>query len=308
MNKSKKSMRDYFFDRIYEIANENKDVVLVSADMSCPSIENFRKNLKGQYVDTGIAEQNAILVAAGLALSGKKTYVFSIMPFVTARTCEFTKIELALMHLPITVVGVGAGISYNLSGPTHHSIEDISIMRAFNLEIWNPSDNISAKNIADMTFKSKEPGYVRLDRQLLPDIYPEDAKFDKGFEVLAQGNEILVVSSGYMVHSALDISKKARMDGTMQIGVMDLYKLKPVNEKLFEYLKEYKSIISLEEHVLDGGLGSILAEGIMDRNIKLNLKRFGLSESQNKYGSREETHKRCCLDKESIYQEILKLC
>jgi len=154
MIEEKITMRDAFFNRVYELAKGDKNIMIVSADMGAPSIDKFRDNLKEQYVDTGIAEQNAVLVASGLALSGKKPFVYAIMPFVTTRVHEFAKLELGLMKLPVTIVGVGTGYSYDDSGPTHHTIEDISIMRAIpNLEILSPSDSNMASFFADKTSK-----------------------------------------------------------------------------------------------------------------------------------------------------------
>ena len=122
-------MRDALFNRLYEIAKNDKDVVIVSADMGAPALDRFRRDLSNQFINTGIAEQNTILVSAGLTLGNKKVFAYAIAPFITLRCYEQIKIELAAMNIPVTLIGVGAGFSYDDSGPTHHTLEDLSIMR-----------------------------------------------------------------------------------------------------------------------------------------------------------------------------------
>jgi len=292
-------MRDAFFNRLYDIAKEDRDVVLISADMGAPSLDKFRKDLAGQYVDTGIAEQNAALVASGLALSGKKSYVYAIMPFVTSRIHEMMKLEMGCMKIPITVVGIGAGYSYDDSGPTHHTIEDISIIRPIpNIEILNPSDSIMAAAFADRTYKSDKPTYLRLDRQLQPIKYNESDSFNKGFKELLTGEETCLVATGNMVTSALELCPK-------DAGVIDVYRLKPLNPALKDTLLKYKNIISLEEHLLAGGFGSMFSEMISDNNLPLKLRRVGVDDEYNyEYGGREHIQNKMSIGIEDIAKRI----
>ena len=125
------TMRDTFWNRVYELAKEDKDVIVVAADMGAPALDKFRTDLTNQFVNAGIAEQNAMLISTGLALAGKKVFVYAIAPFITMRCYEQIRNYPAGMDLPVTVVGVGAGFSYEDSGPTHHSIEDITILSNF---------------------------------------------------------------------------------------------------------------------------------------------------------------------------------
>lgn len=123
------TMRDAFLNRLYDIAKENRDIILISADMGAPALDKFRSDLSSQFINVGIAEANLVTIATGMALSGKKVFIYAIMPFVTSRCYEMIKVDLSLMNVPVTAIGVGAGFSYDDSGPTHHSTEDISIMR-----------------------------------------------------------------------------------------------------------------------------------------------------------------------------------
>lgn len=303
MISEKTTMRDAFFNRLYDIAKKDRDVVLVSADMGAPSLDKFRKDLSEQYIDVGIAEQNAALIASGLALSGKKAYVYAIMPFVTTRIHEMIKLEMGCMKIPINVVGVGTGYSYEDSGPTHHTIEDISIIRPIpNVEIFNPSDSVMAAAFADMTYKSDKPTYLRLDRHIQPIKYSESDLFEKGFKELKQGKDLCLVATGDMVTNALNISSNYN---SLNLGVIDVYRLKPLNPELKETLSKYKNIISLEEHLLAGGFGSMLSEMINDNDLPLKLKRVGVNDLYNyEYGGRENIQNKMGIGKEDILNKI----
>jgi len=300
------SMRDAFFNEIHEIAKRDKDIVVISADMGAPALDKFREDFKKRFFNIGIAEQNMIAVASGLASEGKKVYTFAIAPFITSRCYEFTKLNAGVMKFPIKLVGVGAGFSYDDSGPTHHTIEDISIMRVIpNLEIYSPSDSITSRGLVRLVNDSQNPVYIRLDRKVLPRIYDESEEFKEGFKELKKGEDICIVSTGNMVHNALKISD--RMERLNKaIGVIDVYRLKPINPKLSEALSNYHQIISLEEHLLDGGLGSIISENITDNKIPVNLQRIGLKNYIYAYGGRENIQKVCGIDIDSVIEKNFK--
>lgn len=301
------SMRDAFFNNLYKIARKDKDVTIVSADMGAPSLDQFRTDLKGQFVNVGIAEHNMVTVATGLAMSGKKVFIYAIMPFVTSRCYEMIKVDLSLMNIPVTAVGVGAGFSYDDSGPTHHSTEDISIMRSLpNMTILNSSDSIMAGKFAGMACKLPGPSYVRLDRKIFPDIYNKGEDFNKGASVLKKGRDIWIIATGNMVHRAVEVS--AELAGhSVNTGVIDLYRLKPVNEKLIiDAIKNSKGVVTIEEHLLMGGLGSIVAETLADNAINLPVKRIGIRDRYYyAYGGRDNIQRIAGLDRESIVQTIL---
>lgn len=302
------SMRDALWNRIYEIAKNDSDVVIVSADNGAPALDKFRKDLSGQFVNTGIAEANTILVAAGLALEGKKVFAYAIAPFITLRCYEQIKIELAAMNIPITLVGVGAGFSYDDSGPTHHTIEDLSIMRILpNMTVNNISDSVMASAFADISCKMTSPNYLRLDRKILPNIYKKGTDFSSGLTVLKESNDIYIIATGNMVHRALEVSEELKKH-SIEAGVIDLYTL-PINERLFlEAIRNSKKLVTLEEHTIPGGMGSAVAEVLVDNNKFISIKRIGLDCRKGycyKYGGRENIQSLYGLDKESITKTIL---
>lgn len=293
-----KSMRDSFFDELYNIAKEDPNVMLIVADMSAPSLDKFREDLPNQFINVGIAEQNMILIAVGLALEGKIVYCFAIEPFSSLRPLEIIKVDVSCMNIPINIIGVGAGFSYFESGPTHHTTEDISIIRSLpNMRILNPSDSIMAGEIVHLTYKDRKPTYIRLDRQKQQSgIYNEGDQFDKGYEVLRDYPNICIIATGNLVSDAL------RIEG---IGVIDLYKLKPLNKGLINVLKNYKLIITWEEHLLNGGLGSIISELITDNDIETKLIRVGINDTYTyQYGERKDIQKSLCIDVETIKKII----
>jgi transketolase len=305
---SQVSMRDAFFDRLYELAAQDRNIILVSADMGAPSLDKFRTDLAGQYVNVGIAEQNMITVAAGLALSGKKVFTYAIMPFVTLRCYEITRVDLSLMNLPVTIIGVGAGFSYDDSGPTHHSTEDISVMRALpNMTILNASDSVMATYIAENSCRISGPSYARLDREVLPALYQPGARFDDGVIRHREGKDLAIIATGNMTHKALEIA--GRLAGhSVETAVIDLFRLKPVNEALLlKYISQSKKTVTLEEHFLNGGIGSVVAEVLADNDFAVPLKRFGIRDKYYYvYGGRDNILQRCGLDAETVSTEILK--
>ena len=171
-------MRDAFFDKLYDIAAKDKKVIFLTADMGAFSLERFKKNLKPQYFNVGVAEQNMVSVAAGLALSGKNVFIYSIVPFVTQRCYEQIKVDLSLMNLPVTIIGSGPGFSYNSDGPTHHALQDLAIIRALpNMTILSPSDSDMAEAFAMLSYKNKGPTYVRLDKGKYSSLYSKNTNY-----------------------------------------------------------------------------------------------------------------------------------
>ncbi|MDO9333527.1 MAG: transketolase C-terminal domain-containing protein [Dehalococcoidales bacterium] len=300
-----KTQRDAFWDKVYEIALSNKDVVIVSADMGAPSLDKFRANLSSQYVDVGIAEQQAIAVSAGLALGGKKVFAYAIAPFITLRCYEQIRLELAAMNIPVTLVGVGAGMSYDDSGPTHHTVEDISILRALpNLRIHSITDSNMAIAIASMSCFLPYPNYVRLDRKVFPTIYSPLYDFSHGLANLTEPKvvpDVYLVATGNMVHRALEVAQE------LPLGVIDIFTL-PINQDLFlKTVWKAKILFTLEEHTLPGGLGSAVCELLADNGLTIPVKRLGLDFSKGycyQYGGREHLQSLYGLDKESIIRRI----
>ena len=305
-------MRDAFFNRLFELAKEDRNIIVIAADMGAPAMDQFRTDLAGQYIDAGIAEQSAILTAAGLAHSGKKPYVYAIAPFVSTRIHEFIKIEAGLMKLPIKLLGVGAGYGYNDSGPTHHNVEDISIITPIpNVEVYNPSDSFMTAHFAEITAKSNKPAYIRLDRKNQRGKYANTkvTDFSEGYTHMGetQQNGLCIIATGNTVDIALDAKEHLLNKTGQKADVIDFYRLKPITDKLKNTIKKYDAIITIEEHMLRGGMGSIISEIITDNNIPTKLKRIGLTNYTYEYGTREDLQAKMGITKEAIINSIESL-
>lgn len=302
------SMRDAFFNELYEIARKDRNIIIVSADMGAPSLDKFRKDLGNQFINVGIAEQNMVTVATGLALNGKRVFIYAIMPFATLRCYEMIKVNLSLMNIPVTIIGVGAGFSYDDSGPTHHSTEDIAVIRVLpNMTILSPSDSIMAAKFARMSCKMSGPNYVRLDREILPLIYKQDTSFSDGLTNLKAGKDVCIISTGNMVHRAIEVSNKLK-EHSINAGVIDLYRIRPINEELLlNSIGQSKRIVTLEEHLLTGGMGSAVAEILIDNGKTTPLKRIGIQDKYYyAYGGRNNIQSLCGLDTDSVTKTTLE--
>ena len=308
-----KFQRDIFINTLQEYAIKDKKIILISNDQGAPALDDFKKKIPKQFINAGISEQNIISVAAGLAKEGYNCFIYSITSFILYRAFEQIKIDLCSMKLPVKIIGVGSGYSYAIDGPTHHATEDIGILNLLqNIHIFSPSDGYLTKKIAKFIISDKNPSYVRLDRELCSDIYKKNLfkKFDSGFYELAKGKNICIISTGKMVSQALEISYDLKKYG---IGVVDLYKLKPINHKILSIFKKYKTLFVLEEHNEVGGIGSILLEFINKFSLNNKVKLIKLALKQEyifNYGSRDFLHKKHFIDKkkvkEIIFNEIKK--
>ena len=301
------TQRDVFWNKVYDLAKADRNIVVVSVDMGAPALDKFRTDFPSQFVNVGIAEQNGILVASGLAMAGKRPFVYAIAPFVILRPLELIRVENCMMNIPITIVGVGAGVGYDDSGPTHHLIEDIAIMRAMpNIVINSISDNVMAEAVAEMSCSMPVTNYVRLERQLYSSLYDRETDFSKGVGVLKEGDDGCIVATGCMVHTAIDIAEKLKKQ-SLNVGVVDVYTI-PINASLLtQKIGKAKRIITLEEHFLPGGLGSAVCEILNDFGIPIPVKRIGLSIEKAycyEYGGREEIRRYYGIDQDELLKQI----
>ena len=300
-------MRDAFIKELYFRARSDKNIIFLSSEYGAPALDQFRRDLPKQFFNTAISEQNTISVAAGLALGGKKVYVYSIASFITLRCYEQIKIDLCCMNLPVTIIGVGTCYAYGVDGPTHHATEDISIMRALpNMHIYSPSDTYVAAKLVDISLQSFAPTYIRFDRGTFPLIYGEKSDLNKGCTILQKGKDVSIIATGIMVHKAVEIARELNKH-SIQAQIIDIYQLKPINtEIILENIRNTKKIITLEEHTINGGLGSIVAEILTDNNIWIPFKRLAIEDNMlYAYGVRENLHRERGIDTDNVVKTIL---
>ena len=303
-------MRNTIVNLIHDLAKTDKNVYFLTGDLGYSVIDNFLKELPEQCLNLGIAEQNMMGAAAGLALEGKKVFVYSIVPFVTMRCMEQVRTDVALQNLDVIIIGVGGGFAYGTLGPTHHAIEEVAMMRAIpRMKIVCPSDPASAKVLGAQVLKLSGPTYIRLNRGGEPALYKDatEVKFGKGF-VLKDGNEVCILSNGAITQQALQAADKLEQDG-ISTEVVDIATVKPLDEALIlDRIKNRKLVVTVEEHNILGGFGSAVAEVVAEHSNKAIFKRIGVNdEYKETYGNQEFMREQNGLSAEKIYEKIKKL-
>jgi transketolase len=298
-------MREQFFNALYNILKKDRNVILLTSDTGAIVLDGIRKDFSNRCINMGIAEENMISVAAGMAMNGKIVYVYAIIPFVTMRCYEQIRVDICCSNLPVKIIGVGAGVDFSTLGPTHHGFEDINIIRGLpGITIYSPSDSFTASIFAQNSYFTNGPVYVRLERYSKVLYKNCKDKFLDGVKLVKNGKEISIISTGSMIFKALQVAKELK---SFDIKIIDLYRIKPLNEKkLLKLLKGSKYIFTLEEHSIIGGIGTAIAEFILENNIICNFKRIGIRDGFcRKYGTREYLHSYLGLDTKSI-SDIIK--
>lgn len=307
-----RAMRDVFLERIWQNMATDKKIFFVSADFGSPVLDKIRADFPDRFVNVGIAEQNLINVASGLAIEGYKVFAYAIAPFITMRCYEQIRVSLALLSevrpLNVNLIGVGAGYSYVVSGPTHQCYEDITLMRTLpNCKVYSPADHITAASLFDHCLGENGIRYFRFDAQLLPVIYEEKTPDIKlGFNVQKAGEKTCLIATGYMLHTALKTAAKLADLGT-NVGVIDLFDLANFSADDFaSELSKYSQVVSLEEGFRGrGGMDSMLFEFIARRNLSLKLLNIGVEGGYRfELGTRQELHEQVGIGEGVVLEQI----
>ena len=305
MSLSTIEMRDAFITRLYERAKCDKDIVFLCNDYGAPSLDIFRDEMPEQFFNMAISEQNMISTAAGMAMHGKKVFVYSIASFLTLRCLEQIKIDICSMKLPVTLVGVGTAYAYSADGPTHHATEDLAVMRCLaHLSIYSPPDSNTAALLVDIALQQNSPKYFRFDKGKYPLLQRNEFP-STGFSILREGGDICLVATGAMVSRAQDVADKLTHKG-MDAMVIDLCRIKPLDDTFSEVLSG-RHVLSIEEHAMVGGIGSALAELAVDTGQNFKLKRVAIQEDQlYTYGMRERLHQERGLSTDQLVDKALR--
>ena len=306
-----RAMRDSFLEKIYQEMAVNKDIFFVSADFGSPILDRIRAEFPERFLNVGIAEQNLINISAGLSLEGYLVFAYAIAPFITMRCYEQIRVNLALLsevrHMNVNLIGVGAGYSYVVSGPTHQCYEDLTIMRALpNMTVYSPADHIAAAALFAPCVMQKGIKYIRLDAQVLPSLY-ENINVADGFYVHSIGNKVCLLATGYMVHTALTVANKLKTLG-IRTGVIDLFDITHFSrEQLKKQLLNYKYLYTLEEGFKGrGGIDAMMFDFLSESNVSIKMHNFGVLGTYNfEIGSRKSLHEKVGIGFEYITNKIL---
>ncbi len=275
-------MRRAFINTLMELAKVDESIYLLTGDAGFTILEPFREKYPDRYYNVGISEGAMIGLAAGLAMSGKKVFVYSIVPFVTMRCFEQVRIDLCYQKLPVKLIGVGQGFTYGTAGTTHHAIEDIAIMRALpGMTVICPAGPIETGKAVAASMDLEGPCYIRLGKSGEPSVH-ESADFDfiigRGLE-LKKGRNLALIGTSNMVEPALRVADILEKNGTRP-AVISMPTVKPIDADLIEKLsKKCEIIATVEEHNSIGGLGDAVGSVILERDLKIRLIKFAIPDS-----------------------------
>ena len=261
---SKIGARATFGMAALELGNEFEDLVILSADTSTSAgLERFKRTFPDKYIECGIAEQNMMGIAAGMASEGHLVITTTFAPFQTMRCCEQIKVNLGYMEQNVKMVGLASGVVQGSLGYTHNSIEDISIMRSIpNIVVLSPADCTETAKAVYAALKYNGPVYIRLTGgSNNPAVYSVNYDFEIGKSILLhEGEDIVLFSTGTMVHKSLTVATELKKQG-YSVAVIDMHTIKPIDgDRIKEVCSYAKLVVTVEEHTILGGLGSAVAE------------------------------------------------
>ena len=300
--------RGAFGDAVYNMAKNGEDFFALSADLGHASgFDRLMRDYPDKFINVGIAEQNLIGVAAGLAKDETPVIATSYAPFASFRCADQVRNYLGYMGLNVKVVGMDSGMIQSKFGGSHYGLEDISLMRAIpNLLVIAPSDGIEISLAVESMMKYKGPVYLRLTGGgLLPPVYDEsNARFDLGkANVLKNGRDIAIIATGSVLHNVMLASEQLEKEG-VKCTVVDMHTIKPLDTVCLDMLSEHDLLFTVEEHSVRGGLGSAVAEYYADKIKRPKEIMIGVDDRFPHPGSYEYLLKECKLDKEGIVDII----
>ena len=288
-------MRTAFIEEVTKLAEKNKNVWLLTGDLGFSVFDDFQKKFLKRYLNVGVAEQNLISIAAGLAMSGKKVFVYSISTFLTMRPFEQIRNDICYQNLPVCLVGGGSTFSYSTAGCTHFPLEDLGLMRMLpNMAVGVPGDSHEVRALIKAAYRRSGPTYIRIAKKGEPVVHAKDDRiiFGKAVKV-SDGNDASILVCGRQLPNALaaaSILKKTNI----KCRVLSFHTIKPLDiATIVKAARETKGLITVEEHLLSGGFGSAVVEVLADKKIFVPLARIGITdEFPKKVGNQEYFLKR----------------
>jgi transketolase len=278
-----KAQRDIFIQSLYEKALLDKDIIIISVDMGAPNLDQWKANLPNQFIAAGISEQNAINLAAGLANSGKKVFVYFMASWFS-RCIEQIRYSCAMANNSITILGNGVALGYAPSGPAHQPNEDIALSRALlNIEVFSPANESATSELVDLCLSSPKLRYIRLERSYAKEVIDVIYDCKNTVQVIKQNYlesnvKVALISSGYMLGRVSKVYDE--LCTNYNVKLIDLWRIKPLDsESLYRQIFDCTHIITIEEQSLSGGFSSAICEFLFDNNLKPCVKRFGLPEN-----------------------------
>jgi transketolase len=271
-------MRSTFAATLSTLARKRKDIYLLTADLGFKLFDSFRREFPEKFINMGVAEQNMVGVAAGLSLTGKNVFCYSMIPFLSMRALEFIRIDLCYQNLNVKLIGVGCGVTYGFEGVTHHGIEDLAVMRAVpNMTVVSPGDPVEVRAVIEESVEYKGPIYVRLGGNNDPAVHNQSRRIRIGKgALLQQGGDITLFATGTALAAANEAALMLKGQG-VEINLISLHTIKPLDTELIsEYTEKSSFVVTVEEHSVLGGLGSAIGEVLLDAGYRGQFLKIGL--------------------------------
>lgn len=283
--------RQAICDTLLARAAQDKDIVVLCSDSrGSASLSRFADTFPDQFVEVGIAEQDLVSIAAGLARCDKKAFAASPACFLSTRSYEQAKVDCAYSNTNVTLIGISGGVSYGALGMSHHSAQDIAAMSALpNMRVYLPSDRFQTAKLVEALLQDEKPAYLRVGRNAVEDVYTEDAcpfAMDKA-TWLREGEDVAIIACGEMVRPALDAAEALAAEG-ITATVLDMYCVKPLDkEAVLRAAQKAKAVLTVEEHAPYGGLGSMVAQ-VVAENCPRKVKNLTLPDAPVITGTSKE--------------------
>jgi transketolase len=272
-------MRTAFIETLFELAKQDERIVLIVGDLGFRVVDSFMEQLPKQFVNAGVAEQNMIGMASGMALSGKIVFAYSIANFPTLRCLEHIRNDICYHNADVKIVAVGGGFAYGAMGVTHHATEDLGIMRMIpRMVVVAPGDPVETRQATRVVYEHDGPCYIRLGKAGEPIVHKSTIEFQLGKAIrLRDGEDLTLISTGGLLQTAVQVAERLAANG-IETRVLSMHTLKPLDEKaVIDAARETRAIVTLEEHSIIGGLGSAVGEVLAETNgMKIAFKRIGL--------------------------------
>lgn len=306
MKDEKKATRQSYGEALIEIGKANKNVVVLDADLAgATKSEIFKKEFPDRFFDMGISEQDMITTAAGLASCGKIPFASTFAVFATGRAYDQIRNSVCYPNLNVKICGSHAGVTVGEDGATHQMLEDINLMKGLpNMKVFSPSDDVQTKWIVKEASKLEGPCYIRTARLASPIIYDEKENFDTKKSIqFGEGTDATIFATGISVSEALK-AQKILAEEKIYIRVIDMFSLKPIDEEvIIKAAKETKKLISVEDHSIIGGLGSIIAD-VLTEKYPAKLVKMGIKDRFGESGKATELLKKFEIDSEAIINKV----
>lgn len=282
---------EVFASTLLELAREDSDLLVVTSDSrGSAKLAPFAKAAPGQIVEVGIAEQNLVGIAAGLAAAGKNVFAVSPACFLTARSLEQIKNDVCYSDRPVSLIGISAGVSYGALGTTHHSLHDFAVLRAIhNITIVAPADNFETREAIKAAADLSTPVYLRFGKKTMPHLPRAKPGFELGkASLVRQGNDITFIACGETVAPAVAAAEMLAGDG-IECRVISMHTIKPLDKSaVLEAATETRGLITVEEHSVHGGLGEACASLLLQSGLRTHFKIVGFPDEHTVTGNQQE--------------------